>query len=309
MRASPALPHNHPRHPRRLAALPLPCSLALRPTCRAASACCWTSTTAAAPRALRFKLLQGSRGRRQAVEALCLTDGLVLMDEVAAGSGQLGSLLHGRYGDGATISVDLALPDLSRQAGLGNLWNGPVRRCVGFFDPKNPKGHPYEDEGQQGARHGGGKVEVGAAAAARSAAAQAPLQQQQQQEGEAGEAPRLHCYWCHSLRPGPPPKKGNSQGPSWYRGADPQDPTGQPHRWCAACNFRRSKDTLPRPRPAAQLCPDGCAGCAGGLPVPPAAPNPHAARPNRPRAPARCRTRPRNKCLGCGSCGSAPRCR
>lgn len=46
--------------------------------------------------------------------ALSLPDGEIYMNELGAGSGGYwsggGWLYHGLYGDGATISVDLALP-------------------------------------------------------------------------------------------------------------------------------------------------------------------------------------------------------
>ena len=63
-----------------------------------------------------------------------------LMDEAAAGSGGLGDLRHGRYGDfsvlGATVSLDLALPDLSKHKGLGRLASV---QCTDFFDAKGPR--------------------------------------------------------------------------------------------------------------------------------------------------------------------------
>ena len=56
---------------------------------------------------------------------LSSTDEVILMDAAAAGSGGKGSVFHGRFGDGCTISIDILLPMVRGE------WNSRVRPSHG----------------------------------------------------------------------------------------------------------------------------------------------------------------------------------
>ena len=210
---------------------------------------------------MRWKLLEaaGGGGRKDARELLALSSGCVLMDEFAAGSGRQGSVLHGRYGDGPTLSVDLALPQRTNKgaAGLGGTTFN--ERIVSFFSPTRPKYHHvvYSSGSRRG--HGSGYRHSTAAEQVEERAAAALQRWHEGQEGweEGQEEGQEHCYFCGVDVPGPPATRGRD--PHWSRWQH----GGAMHRFCAACATAARGGKLPDERPAAAVvrCADGCAGC------------------------------------------------
>ena len=180
------------------------------------------------------------------------------MDEAAAGSGRLGDLLHGRYGDfsvlGGTLSVDLALPDLSKHKGLGTLSDV---QCTKFFDAQGPRSAASRTEGRRGSRYGDSKPLHEASAAARAAAAMAVLAPGPQQHQPEQQQVQEHCFVCGSLVPGPSPKI--DRGRKMYWGKKELD--GALRFLCGACHRRSFDCKLVRQTTVVEFCPNGCAGC------------------------------------------------
>jgi hypothetical protein len=159
------------------------------------------------------------------------SDGVVVMDALAAGSGRIGNVYHGRFGEaGLTVSVDLALKSERSTVAKGQSIQKHSAALYRFFQGRGSEQPPS-------ARAGGRKAGAAAAnAAARAAAAAA-----------AGELEDPHCWWC---------AVGRTRGWSAKDG----------HRYCAVC-YSSCKDAPAAERPAAAVC-DGCERCSMEAPPP-----------------------------------------
>lgn len=226
-----------------------------------------------APRVMCLKKEYGNgrRGKRAARELLRLTDSLIIMEEVSAGSGGLGMLLHGRYGRGFTVSIDLALPDRGHRATVGDVTRTPA--AIFFSDSRHTpssrrrptSSYATDTSGVPlGGRGGGGSFAANAVARMDAATKQQQQQQQTAQEsrqvqqaGQQAAVPQLHCYWCGALQAGPEPKIPGSYVGSWKSFVW----DGQKRRCCRCCRTQAGKQQMGGARPTAALCPNGCAGC------------------------------------------------
>lgn len=186
--------------------------------------------------------------------------GAVFMDGLMAGSGGMGGVLHGRYGSetaiGATLSLDLAVAHWGRVPGeRGLALDSSSQRVAEFFSDTKPKNHSQPQQ-SSGALRGRGRWGTGTAAdnaAERTAAAASQLGVALPPGGAPATAPtaadQLHCFWCHTLRP------GSGETCEWLRAGSVN------RRVCVACGGGLNRNVMGSERPAAVLCP-GCPGCA-----------------------------------------------